>query len=448
MAATTLTRRRVLKTATLASTAFAMPLVHGAFAAGKLSCGFWDHWVPTATAPLEQLCREWAAKEKVDITVDFITANGDKDLLTMAAEGQAKSGHDILQISSWYATSQAENLEPVDDVVTPIIAQYGAATKAAEYLGKSDGHWIAVPTGYGTSLSPPCARIDLIRQFVGLDVTKMYPSGAPPDPALTDSWTWDFFLTAAEKCFKGGYPFGMPMSTTGDAVNWVGTMFAAHGVQLVDEDGNITVNSDATRQVLEWFKKAVPFFPPTVFAWNDASNNKALISGQSALIMNSPSAWAVAKRDAPNIAEQLWTFQPPKGPKGRFDTGFNRFWGIWKFSANKSAAKSLLTYLSTRFAVERLVNASQGYDVPPFEKLNDFTVRAETEPPKGTLYNFPPRGDTIVSVTGYPAPPKLGVQIVAQGTMCKMIAKCTQEGQSIDAAIAYAQSEIEGFSRS
>jgi hypothetical protein len=99
------------------------------------------------------------------------------------------------------------------------------------------------------------------------------------DPALADNWTWGFFLTAAEKCFKGGYPFGMPMSTTGDAVNWVGTMFAAHGVRLVDEEGNITVNSDATRLVLEWFKKAVPFFPPTVFAWNNASNNKALISG-------------------------------------------------------------------------------------------------------------------------------------------------------------------------
>jgi hypothetical protein len=31
--------------------------------------------------------------------------------------------------------------------------------------------------------------------------------------------------------------------------------------------------------------------------------------------------------------------------------------------------------------------------------------------------------------------------------MCKMIAQCTQEGRSIDAAIDYAQSELEGFSR-
>jgi ABC-type glycerol-3-phosphate transport system substrate-binding protein len=277
------TRRTVLKTAALASTSLAAPFVRGAFAAGKLSCGFWDHWVPTATAPLEQLCREWAAKEKVEITVDFITSNGDKDLLTVAAEAQAKSGHDIIQLTSWYASGQAENLEPVDDVVTTIIAQNGSATKAAEYLGKSGGHWIAVPTGYGSTLLPPCARIDLMSQFAGLDVIKMYPTDAPPDQHLVDNWTWDFFLTAAEKCFNGGYPFGMPMSATPDAVNWVGTMFAAHGVRLVDEEGNITVNSDATRQVLEWFKKAVPFFPPTVFAWNDASNNKALISGQSGL---------------------------------------------------------------------------------------------------------------------------------------------------------------------
>ena len=33
----------------------------------------------------------------------------------MAAEAQAKSGHDILQFISWYATGQAENLEPVDE---------------------------------------------------------------------------------------------------------------------------------------------------------------------------------------------------------------------------------------------------------------------------------------------------------------------------------------------
>src|SRR6266516_3146318 len=202
----------------------------------------------------------------------------------------AKSGHDMLTFLTWDAPAHADNLEPVDDLMTALIAANGKVSESVEAVGKQKGHWVGVPAPVGSPTLPCVGRIDLFKEHVGLDLTKMYPAGPLPDKELADNWTWDFFLTAAEKCFKAGYPFGMPMSTTPDAVNWVGTMFAAHGVRLVDEDGNITVNSDATRQVLEWFKKAVPFFPPTVFAWNDASNNKALISGQSALIMNSPSA--------------------------------------------------------------------------------------------------------------------------------------------------------------
>jgi len=74
MATAVLTRRRLLNTVALASTAFLTPFVHGAHAAGKLSCGFWDHWVPGANEPLAKLCREWADREKVDLTIDFITA--------------------------------------------------------------------------------------------------------------------------------------------------------------------------------------------------------------------------------------------------------------------------------------------------------------------------------------------------------------------------------------
>src|SRR5258706_9925574 len=149
----------------------------------------------------------------------------------------------------------------------------------------------------------------------------MCPAGAPANKTLVDAWTWDAFLAAAEKWHKAGYPFGMPLGTLSDSVDWAGSVFAAYGAQLVDEEGKITVKSDATRQVLEWFKKLVPFLPPDVFAWDDASNNKALIAGKSALIMNPPSAWAVAKRDNRPVAEQCWTFASPKGPKGRYTPG-------------------------------------------------------------------------------------------------------------------------------
>ena len=440
------TRRTVLQGAA-ATTLLAMPFVRGAHAAGKLAVGFWDHWVPGGNEPLEKLCREWAEKEKVDIKIDFITSNGDKDLLTAAAEAQARTGHDIMQLTAWYAPGHAANLEPVDDIMAELIKEHGPVNSGAEYLGKQDGHWVAVPTSYGSTLSPPCARIDLMKEIVGLDVTKMYPAGAAPDKELTDKWNWDFFSEAAGKAKKAGHPFGMPMSTTSDAVQWVGSILNSYGVQLVNEKGDITVRSEATKTVLDWFKRTVPFFPESVYAWDDASNNKALISGQSALIFNSPSAWAVAKRDAPKVAEQLWTFPTPIGPKGRHISGRYRYWGIWNFSANKAAAKSLLLYLSTKDAIEKLLAGGQGFDVPPFDRI-DSPIWAAAEPPKGTLYNFKPRGDVIVSVAGSPAPARIGVQIYSQGTMCKMIAQCTQQGRSIEDAITWTESELEGYMRS
>ena len=89
-------RRFVASTAAMSTARVAAPFVRGAYAAGKLSVGFWDHWVPNANGATEKLIKEWAEKEKVDVQIDFITSQGNKLLLTTAAEAQAKSGHDIL----------------------------------------------------------------------------------------------------------------------------------------------------------------------------------------------------------------------------------------------------------------------------------------------------------------------------------------------------------------
>src|SRR5437899_942512 len=232
----------------------------------------------------------------------------------------------MLTFLAWAGAAQADALAPLDDVMGELIKVNGEVPEGITTVAKQNGHWIAVPAPVGSPTLPPCARIDYFKQYVALDLTKMYPAGAPPDKELTDKWTWENFLVAAEKCQKGGHAFGMPIGVTNDAVAWCYAVLRAHGAQMTDKDGKITVKSDATRQVLEWFKKLVPFLPDGVFAWDDSSNNKALISGQAALIMNPPSAWAVAVRDARPVAEQLWTFPTPKGPKGRFDPPVPFLW--------------------------------------------------------------------------------------------------------------------------
>jgi len=446
MASRKLTRRRfITQTAGLGAAAIAAPYVRGAHAAGKVSIGFWDHWVPGANNESTKLCHEWAEKEKVDITIDYITSQGDKNLLTISAEAQAKTGHDILAMPTWWPADMAENLEPVDDIMNDLISQHGKVNKVVEYLGKVKGHWVAIPATCGSQVKGPCARIDLFKQHVGWDPREMYPAGGEPKGA--EKWTWDEFLRAAEACHKAGFPFGMPLGQQSDSVDWVGAVFAAYGAQLVDEEARVTVKSDATKQAMEWLKRMVAFLPPDVFAWDDAGNNKWLISGKGALIMNPPSAWAVAKRDAPKVAEQCWTFDAPAGPKGRFIPSLPYYWATWSFSENKSAAKSLLRHLSTRDSVGRLVAASGGYDLPSFEKLLDFKTWETEAPPNGTLFNYPPKHGQIPNIACAPAPPKIANQAYVQATLTKMVAQCTQGGKTIDQTIDWAANELEGFLR-
>ena len=440
-----MTRRSALKTAALATTALiAAPYVRGAHAAGKLAIGFWDHWVPGANKTSEAIVKEWAEKEKVEVTIDYIPSQGNKNLLTIAAEAQARSGHDIMAMPTWQPADHAKSLEPVDDVMKPLIEQNGAVNKTVEYLGRSDNKWIAIPATIGSQIKGPCSRIDLMKQHAGIDVQALYPAGSPPK---ADAWTTDAYLKAAEACQKAGHAFGVGLGTTSDSVDTAGAIFSSFGAELVDAKGNIKVKTDSVRQALEYYAKLSKFFPPDAPAWDDASNNKWLVSGRGASIMNPPSAWAVAKRDAPQVAEQCWTHGMPAGPKGRYAPFLPYFWGIWNFSKNKPAAKSVLARLSQPDAVEKLVAASGGYDLPSFEKLTTLKTWAEEGPPKGTLYHYPnPHNHQILSIAAAPAPPKIAVQIYTQGIMTKMTVRHMQ-GETMEKTLAWAESEVEGFMR-
>jgi len=437
-------RRFVAGTAAASAALVAAPFVRSANAAGKLSVGFWDHWVPGANKATEALVKEWAEKNKVEVSMDFITSQGNKLLLTTAAESQAKSGHDVLAFSTWLPARYADQLVPMNDVMEPLIKENGKVNDTVEYLGKLNGKWLAVPATVGSQIKGPCSRIDLLKKHAGIDIQAMYPVGQAPK---ADAWNLDNFLKAAEACQKGGNPFGMGLGTTSDSVDTAGALFHAFGAQLVNAKGDIVVKNDQVRQVLDYYKKLMQFLPADVPSWDDASNNKFLVSGQGTLIMNPPSAWAVAKRDAPQIAEQLWTHGFPVGPKGRYAPYLPFFWGVWNFSKNQSAAKSLITYLSQASSAEKMTNASQGYDIPSFEKLTTFKVWAEESPPKGTLYHYPnPHNHQTLSIAAAPAPHKIAEQIYTQAIQTQMVVRYAK-GEAMDKTLDWAAKELEGFSR-
>ncbi|MBV9260204.1 MAG: carbohydrate ABC transporter substrate-binding protein [Pseudolabrys sp.] len=443
------TRRTVLKNAALASAALiTAPYVRGAYAAGSLSLGVWDHWVPGANNALTKLVTEWGEKNKVETKIDYITSQGEKDKLTAAAEAQAGTGHDIMSHRDWNIQIHQRLLEPLDDVIAQLIKQYGPISPVAEYLAKIKGNWRGVPTAVGSQVKPCCSRVDLYKEHAGIDIMDMFPADeAKYDKAKTDKWTWDVYLDAAQKLHKAGFPVGLPMGQTSDAVDWVGALFNSYGAVMVDEKDNIKINSAETRQALEMARKIMEVSPPEVFAWDDAGNNRWLISGKGSGIMNPPSAWAVAKRDNPKVAEQCWTHAMPKGPKGRYVGQLPQFYGLWSFSKNKSAGKDLLLHLSQKESIAQLVEASVGYDLPSFKSMYDLPTWKTVGPPVGTVYSYPPRGDELTSMAGAPARSEVGAQIYNQAINTVMISKFSQGKEKLDDVIKWAEKELEGTLR-
>ncbi len=440
-----ISRRRFIAGSVATAAAISAPHVSTSYAAGNLSLGMWDHWVPGGNKIFDQIAQEWAAKEKVALTIDYLSTQGNKLLLTIAAEAQARSGHDVMDFSAWEPAQYSRQLEPVGDVMKEVLATNGPITEAMQYIGTYTGDWNVVPSTRGSLILPPCSRIDYFKQDAGIDLQAMFPAGKDPSPEAAN-WTWDTFLAAAEKCHKAGHSFGLPLGATTDSLDWVGSLFSAYGAALVDAKGNITVESAEVRQVLDYTKRLYAFLPPDVASWDNASNNKWLVSGKGALIFNPPSAWVVAKRDTPDVAEKLWTHAMPKGPKGRYAPLLPRYQGLWNFSKNKSAAKSLMVHINKPDNIRKLVAGAAGYDIPPYQKLIDYKVWDDQGPPLGTLSHYPNRGDQKNVMPCSPAPPPIASQLYTNAIMPKMIVRIGR-GENIDKTLAWARTEIEGYSR-
>jgi hypothetical protein len=78
----------------------------------------------------------------------------------------------------------------------------------------------------------------------------------------------------------------------------------------------------------------------------------------------------------------------PKGPQSRHISGLL---GHLELLPQQAGGEEPAALPVERGAIGKLMEVGQGFDVPPFEKPNDFGIWAVAEPPKGTLHNFPRR---------------------------------------------------------
>lgn len=441
-----LTRRALLKTAAGSVAWLAgAPWVRRARGAGELRVALAHHWVPEANDAARAMIDEGCARLGLRARVDFYPTVGRQQMEQIAREAREGVGHDLTDLPYHLPYVVRNDLEPLDDMMAELIRRHGKPTVSAVQVGRVEGVWQAAPSPFFNHSYPQVARLDYWKRFAGTDLRGLFPPHGQRDAAAAAGWTWEAYLVAARRLHATGHPVGNPISPSSDANDWLGALFLSFGSVAADADGNIAIDSDGTRAALEYVTRLVEVMPPEVFEWDDAGNNRHLVSGTGSAIFNPPSAWALARRTRPEVAAQLWHHDVPAGPAGRFRGAIPRSLGVWRFSRHKEAARQLILYLWEPESQRRLLAAAQGYDLPQFSRYNEHPVWRTAAPPAGTLYNYPVRGDEQLIHAGYPAPPAMAAGIYSGYLLPNLVTRVVRGGESFDAAIAWAVRELKSY---
>ena len=254
-----------------------------------------------------------------------------------------------------------------------------------------------MPATIGSQIKGPCSRIDLMKQHAGIDVQELYPAGVAAEGGQLDT---DAFLKAAEACHKAGVAFGVGLGQTSELGRHRGRVLPVvrrrAGRRQGQHHGQVRRGAAGAR-ILHKARE--------VLSAGCAGLGRCL-QQQVAGVRQGRADHEPAERLGGGQARRAEDRRAVLDPRhaGRVRRAASRrscptSGAIWNFAKNKPAAKSLLVHLSQPRAVEKLVAASGGYDLPSFDKLTTLKTWAEEGPPKGTLYHYPnPHNHQTLSV--------------------------------------------------
>ena len=156
--------------------------------------------------------------------------------------------------------------------------------------------------------------------------------------------------------------------------NWI---LWSHGASLLDEKGEVIINSKETIAALRYLKELYPTFIPGTTSWNDVANNRAYSAGEISLTANGVSLYFSMKNDpatkpvADDAEHQLL-------PKGKAPTapmgGLTLNAMVFKHSKFPNAAKAFLTFMLESEQYEPWLNANSGYWSQPLAAYRDADV--------------------------------------------------------------------------
>jgi multiple sugar transport system substrate-binding protein len=175
-----------------------------------------------------------------------------------------------------------------------------------------------------------------------------------------------------------GKPAGFALgNAVGDGNGFASWLLWSHNASLLDEDGNITINSKETVAALKYLKELYPTFIAGTTSWNDVSNNRAYSAQEISLTFNGVSLYFALKNDPATkaIADDTEHQPIPKGlapipPMG----GLTLNAMVFKHSPYPNAAKSFLQFMLEKEQYEPWLNGNSGYWAQPLAAYSDAAV--------------------------------------------------------------------------
>jgi multiple sugar transport system substrate-binding protein len=381
----------------------------------------WNNFVPEADVELRRQAEEYTKRTGVQVTVDFI-AHLQLPAKT-AAEVQSQSGHDIIFFLRAQEVALYENhLIDLTNFVAEFKDAHGGYYPWIPGYFELHGVWRAVPwfTGGG---------------FLGCYNETLFTKFGVP---VADSW--EDVKNAGKALKKQGHPVGIAISHCVDANSTFWYILWCYGGKVLEEDGKtVAIKSEATKQVLEFYKELyLDAMEPDVLSWDDASNNRYLVSGKGCWIHNPISAYNTAKTRNMPIAKDLNHTLTPRGPAGRFMAASAQSLGIWKFSRQQEEAKNFIRYLFEPENFNQWMEAAAGYNIGPQRDFANHPVFSRD--PKIAIS---PKNLDFGRPYGWPAKPSAVIgEIDVTYVLPDMVAKVVTGAASIEAAMTWCEEQI------
>jgi multiple sugar transport system substrate-binding protein len=378
----------------------------------------WNHFVPTSDDKLREQAARFAKEQGVIVRVDTMAHL--QIPAKLAAEIHAQTGHDIIWLFRAAPWLYQEQLIDVDEVIEDLGEKQGGwypFVKEASFVKDS---WKAVPWFWISS--PGLYREDLFAQ-AGLQVPRY----------------WEDVLNAGRILKKEGHPVGIPISQCNDAIGSFWAILWGFGGKVLEADGKtLALNSPEMEAILAFYKSLYEeAMEPEVLSWDDASNNRFLLSGKGCWIHNPISAYATAVEKKMAIADKIGVHSALTGPAGKYGVVGTAGLGIWKFSKNQELAKAFIKYLMQPENYTEWIVASRGFNHGPLRMYENHPIW--TEHPKMKIL---PGEAQFAHIPGWPSPPNAYIERINElFILPNMVAKVVT-GTPIKTAITWAEEQI------